>query len=592
MLASLCAHASSLLDSDESHTPTPPQPRKRIDPYVNRDVIISKDDSYGNGGFFFTPFDRFDPDDGEDPFSTIELSFNELSRLIREKENWREKCSRADLQAKWRTEVQEQGGDSQLFELALQHVQLLANIGQNEFFEPSPVDHVYSSDSIIPAEILLELQQLADHLERVTSRDYHPGSEGLVVDLVHPSLYPLVVGQSRVRDLPTLSLTDSWKKDLGSLGRPVLLCFEDPTEKACGLCYSKKFQWLPAEFHVEADGSVHINSYINNLHPQQHAGMYPVLARIFSHCLPMLEQVLSDNIVRNKLRLINDVDSHDMYPDDPSDLDDDDDEAYEDYVNNRIPLEIPLPDTFPAENLAGYLQRNVSLRDKRLQVIVKLASIELTPEQPKYGGGAWHVEGMVNENIVCTLIHYYSCVNITESRLSFRQAIREPYYEQGDDTGVEYRFGLEDEDELNQELGHVVARQGRSVAFPNMFQHRVQPFELADKTRPGHRKILVYFLVDPFCRVTSTADVPPQQRSWLAHQHDPQSEPDSELHRLLRAVAPVPDDVITYMLEFLDFPLSRQAAENLREELMTERSYFMNDVNDEVFERPFSLCEH
>ena len=28
-----------------------------------------------------------------------------------------------------------------------------------------------------------------------------------------------------------------------------------------------------------------------------------------------------------------------------------------------------------------------------LQIIVKLANIELTPEKPRYGGGTWHVEG-------------------------------------------------------------------------------------------------------------------------------------------------------------------------------------------------------
>jgi len=30
-----------------------------------------------------------------------------------------------------------------------------------------------------------------------------------------------------------------------------------------------------------------------------------------------------------------------------------------------------------------------------LQVIVKLANIELTPEKPEYGGGTWHVEGQL-----------------------------------------------------------------------------------------------------------------------------------------------------------------------------------------------------
>lgn len=31
--------------------------------------------------------------------------------------------------------------------------------------------------------------------------------------------------------------------------------------------------------------------------------------------------------------------------------------------------------------------------DEGLQVIVKLANIELTPETPSYAGGSWHIEG-------------------------------------------------------------------------------------------------------------------------------------------------------------------------------------------------------
>ena len=35
----------------------------------------------------------------------------------------------------------------------------------------------------------------------------------------------------------------------------------------------------------------------------------------------------------------------------------------------------------------------ISLKNETLQVIVKLANIILTPEQPDYPGGKWHVEG-------------------------------------------------------------------------------------------------------------------------------------------------------------------------------------------------------
>jgi hypothetical protein len=565
--------------------------------YVNQNIITCfENECKGDGMSFFTPFLRADYGDGEAPYATIELELMSLSRLIRLKDNWREKCMDSAIQARWRSEVQAQGGNLSLFELALQQTQLLADVGREEGYEASPVDHVYSSDSIIPAETLLAFREQVAVLEGAIPVDFHPGSNEQVVDTVHPSLFPLVAGRTRVRRLPALSLEASWKQDLGSLGLPILTSFDHHThtplphgDNGDDVAFSKQFQWLPAEFQVEADATVHINSYINNLHPERHQGMYPVLAKVFGHCLPLLEQVLSDNILKQRLRMIDNPDGYEMYDDEPSDLDCDDDDAYEAYYDNRVPLDIPLPESFPAENIDRYLNKSVCLRDKRLQVIVKLATIELTPDKPEYSGGAWHVEGMQNEAIVCTLIHYYSCENITESRLNFRQAICEPEYEQSDDVGVAHRFGLADEDPLNQELGYVVAKEGRSIAFPNLYQHSVQPFELADRTLPGHRKILVYFLVDPFQRLLSTADVPPQQRSWVARQYD------SELHQLLHAAAGgvhMPEDVIAYLFEFLEYPLSRSDAEDIRAQLMKERSFFVNQVTETVFERPFSLCEH
>ena len=65
-----------------------------------------------------------------------------------------------------------------------------------------------------------------------------------------------------------------------------------------------------------------------------------------------------------------------------------------------------------------------------------------------------------------------------------------------------------------QFLGSVNMPEGRLVTFPNILQHRVQPFELADHTKPGHCKIIALFLVDPGIRVTSTANVPCQQNDW------------------------------------------------------------------------------
>ncbi|KAG9404208.1 hypothetical protein AC1031_005746 [Aphanomyces cochlioides] len=90
---------------------------------------------------------------------------------------------------------------------------------------------------------------------------------------------------------------------------------------------------------------------------------------------------------------------------------------FENFTDKAVVLNIPqLPSTF------DYQQEypRLPLAGKNLQVIVKIASIELTPDNPKYTGGSWHVEGMTNESIAATGILYYDCENITTSKLAFR----------------------------------------------------------------------------------------------------------------------------------------------------------------------------
>ena len=38
--------------------------------------------------------------------------------------------------------------------------------------------------------------------------------------------------------------------------------------------------------------------------------------------------------------------------------------------------------------------------------------------------------------------------------------------------------------------------------------------ELVDKTKPGHRRFIAIWLIDPLNRVVNTANVPPQQAEW------------------------------------------------------------------------------
>ncbi|KAG9021161.1 hypothetical protein FS837_007522, partial [Tulasnella sp. UAMH 9824] len=86
-----------------------------------------------------------------------------------------------------------------------------------------------------------------------------------------------------------------------------------------------------------------------------------------------------------------------------------------------------------------------SIQGKEIQVIVKLANIILTPADPFYLGGSWHVEGMANERFVASGIYYYDCENIKESEPAFRVAINfeDVRYEQSDSLGISLVWNLD-----------------------------------------------------------------------------------------------------------------------------------------------------
>jgi glutathionyl-hydroquinone reductase len=64
-------------------------------------------------------------------------------------------------------------------------------------------------------------------------------------------------------------------------------------------------------------------------------------------------------------------------------------------LSERLQKKVPmvLPEAF--ETYSGELEKSISphsLRGRTIQCIVKLANIHLTPDNPKYKGGSWHVE--------------------------------------------------------------------------------------------------------------------------------------------------------------------------------------------------------
>ncbi|MFD4223217.1 DUF4246 domain-containing protein [Streptomyces griseus] len=482
------------------------------------------------------------------PRTLRELQMMQCSAHIRAKPGWSDKMRDAGIVARWTQEAIAQGlTEAQVRYVLAELVHYAALRDDRTGAEVSAVDGVWQSDTLIDDELGARLRAAVRVLEEVpeAEQDWHPGSGDQVLDLVHPSLFCLVRDASGAPER-------AWR---------------NPTDRYTAYEFSEKFQWLPTDVDVSTEGDVAFRSYVNNVHPEKHRDLAAVLPDLFARMRPLWENVLTDLRHPRPLRIEADPfgwygDSEPVYPDKSSFSDE---EAYaealsawetaqDDWWVNRSPIIPDAPDyTPPASPDAS---ARVDLRGRRLQVIVKLATIHLAPEKPAYDGGSWHVEGMLNERIVSTAIYYWESENITESRLSFRAALDYPRYEQNDDNGLREVYGLEDEDALNQTLGSAATPAGRCLSFPNILQHRVGSFRLADPTRPGYRKILAFFLVDPSEKIVSTSDVPPQQ-PW--------------------------SDTSTMTLE---------QAKEYREQLMHERKFFVDEHNEQLYEREFSLCEH
>ena len=114
------------------------------------------------------------------------------------------------------------------------------------------------------------------------------------------------------------------------------------------------------------------------------------------------------------------------------------------------------------------------------------------------------------------------------------------------------------------------------IVFPNVLQHRISSFKLADPSQPGHRKLLAMYLVDPHVRILSTAHVPTQQKDWWAEEV-----------RKLDWFERWPLELFDRMIEYVDgFPLSWPEADDIRIELMQERS----SMNEAMGEQMENVC--
>ncbi len=234
--------------------------------------------------------------------------------------------------------------------------------------------------------------------------------------------------------------------------------------------------------------------------------------------------------------------------------------TFDSYINN-------LHDKSMVPIISYYLSKFIKpfesilrkrLCGKKLQVITKIAEINLDQNNYYYPDGSWHIEGTEMEQIVCTGLTYLRMENISKSYLEFRKPViindeSMLEYPQNDWEHTNFHYGVEGhhDGKMNRYLGLIKCKENLSIVFPNSIQHRVKKFKLDENCDSGKRTILVFFLIDPSKSIISTKDIKEQYNKYSL-------------------------DEVIYM----------------RNRLMFHRKHFVDEINGQVFEREFSLCEH
>lgn len=494
------------------------------------------------------------------------------------------------------------------------------------------------SDTAIRPETKARLGAGAQRLENVkeSHKDWHPGSDGKVLDLVHPSLFPLLYGRSRILPSGEVPL----EKCAQDTGKGII--FPKPQRNKDITTYgrySETFQWLPCQVSLDSSGSAKITSYINNLYPSGNEELYAAIEQVISASVPLwIETILSTQFLAAH-RIKRDFRDGWILPaeaadrrgreeeeegsDRESDYDHEEDpeedyvaiipepaafkprqrvtkEVFEigtgDRITSDIDGDVKDPQIEPTEEQIKEGQVDMEkeaanirevFEEHGLQVIVKLANIHLTPDKPIYDGGSWHIEGQQNEHVIASALYYYDSENITDSYLAFREGVDRDElqeYEQHRYQALMQIYGIKDSwGDAIQVLGSVHTREDRLLVFPNVLQHRVSPFSLADKSRPGHRKLLALFLVEPYMNIPSTANIPPQQKHWWAKVMEEEGSLTQKL----------PVELAEQVVDGVeDFPISMEEAKELREKLMEERGNFVEVQMTAYADNGYCFCEH
>ncbi|RHZ64568.1 DUF4246 domain-containing protein [Aspergillus thermomutatus] len=575
-----------------------------------------------------------------------EITMVHVMNTITDEPSWEKRIFDENCAREWRQKFLDvyNGLSPEMMDWVIEEVKFKAEIFLKKGMVTALDGDVVKSDSAITEDIKLALQAAVEPLEDIAEhdKDYEPGSGGQIVNLVDPSLFALSYSRSQVLPDRVIGLDDY----LSHSGRAKMLEVKWEERDSFTVmnngrtrtkrefldlfsAYSLDYQWLPCEIKFkDATEGCRIASYINNLRPDHHRPLYDTLERIIASAIPLwnmsltplrserlhrrnrikferIEYLPNSESLREVLELGDQVDFEDIY-----------DRLWEREKSRPVKPPETGPLSLWLDRLRGEnpIDLRTTFRDRGLQVIVKMANIELTPETPTYIGTPWHFEGLLvsliapsslfaicpmtgcmictkqekshadrksqNEHICATAIYNYSCENVTAPTISFRQRLsldwlHENYFDKG--FGLPWLpqvFGCDEEEKQVVVLGEVSCPEGRLVTFPNMFQTSLASVDLVDPRKPGHCKSLVVHLVDPYVRIISTANVPPQRADWWD---------GFNIRRDVLAQKGLPVELQDMVLDYLEpYPLTIEEARELRLNLQRERNRIRREQTEKL----------
>jgi len=401
-------------------------------------------------GPFRSPHDINDI--GPYPRSLLELRMHALSAAIRRKPDWHIKRLNPDIVARWKEAALALHFTPAQFQVIFDELECYDKL-RSGCIEVADVDGVWKAPCLIPGALAAQFSRLVDRLSNIPDgeNDWHPGSDEKVLDLIHPGLYLLVSGFTR-----TVDLNQPGPSNGVPIHADLTKFFESDVKYGVKYdFFSLKYQWIPTPVEVDANNKVRFLSYINNLHPKHHSALYDVLSDILATTLPLFERTLGflKTSRRPKINLRTFKVYHDDNNESPRQGEWEDNEAFrerqETYWENRPRKSIPVEDYKSISETPP-----ITLGGRKLQVLIKIQEIHLTPDKPSYDGEVWHVDGMTNEAIVASAIYCYHCTNVSDCTLSFQEIVCSPNFAENE-RGVEEVYGFVNGGQLVQELGSV-----------------------------------------------------------------------------------------------------------------------------------------